>query len=426
MQVDVNRREIAVGPKRIRSCTAVRDRSMKVENIAVRRMRRWVRALVVASCLSGVIALASAPAYATDWTQFHFGAAQRGANPFETVLTPATVGGLQRHWRVDVSGAIGSTSALVVGNKTIVGTSARLRAYTTATGFPLWNLTTVAPIKFGIAEAAGVVYANEASTPEGSPGPVIAVDAASGHLIWSRALGGSELGGPVVAGDVVYTGGGTDLYALDAGTGATLWQQTPYAPQHGGVTTPAVADGLVVVGANFPIVAYHAEDGTLAWEHDLGVIFSGPAISGGGVYTSEWGTLYKLDLATGRTIWQRSLASGSIVYSAPAVANGMVFYHVFRYHLSDLIIGRSAKTGKFVWAHALPVGNGGGWSSPSVAGGVVYVGGRDGRIRAYRATNGAALWSRLLNGPISSTPSIANGQVEIGTDAGRLYAFALP
>jgi eukaryotic-like serine/threonine-protein kinase len=61
-----------------------------------------------------------------------------------------------------------------------------------------------------------------------------------------------------------------------------------------------------------------------------------------------------------------------------------------------------------------------------VAGGVVYVGGRDGRIRAYRATNGAALWSRLLNGPISSTPSIANGQVEIGTDAGRLYAFALP
>jgi hypothetical protein len=35
----------------------------------------------------------------TDWNQFHFSPNRQGTNPFENVLSPATVGGLKVRWK---------------------------------------------------------------------------------------------------------------------------------------------------------------------------------------------------------------------------------------------------------------------------------------------------------------------------------------
>ena len=69
--------------------------------------------------------------------------------------------------------------------------------------------------------------------------------------------------------------------------------------------------------------------------------------------------------------------------------------------------------------------------SPSVAGGVVYVGQDDARLYAYPvgcATGGgtcAPIWTAKTGGYIESTPAISNGVVYVGSDDNYLYAFAV-
>ena len=72
-------------------------------------------------------------------------------------------------------------------------------------------------------------------------------------------------------------------------------------------------------------------------------------------------------------------------------------------------------------------------SSPAVAGGVVFVGGQDGRLYAFdaaglRGCGGspkvcAPLWSGLTGGAVESSPTVANGVVYVGSDDHSLYAF---
>jgi outer membrane protein assembly factor BamB len=67
-------------------------------------------------------------------------------------------------------------------------------------------------------------------------------------------------------------------------------------------------------------------------------------------------------------------------------------------------------------------------SSPAVAGGTVFVGAFDGKLYAFSATGcGAAtcqpLWTGSTGGTIESSPTVVNGTVYIGSDDGNLYAF---
>lgn len=73
------------------------------------------------------------------------------------------------------------------------------------------------------------------------------------------------------------------------------------------------------------------------------------------------------------------------------------------------------------------------FSSPTVAGGMAYIGGVDGRLYAFDAagttncsgspTTCAPLWTATTGGGIESSPAVANGVVYISSDDGKLYAF---
>jgi len=95
------------------------------------------------------------------------------------------------------------------------------------------------------AVANGVVYVGSRDRN------VYALDASTGALLWNYfANQGSS--SPAVANGVVYVGtsypSGWYVYALDASTGALLWS---YNPERFGVeSSPAVADGMVYVGCD--------------------------------------------------------------------------------------------------------------------------------------------------------------------------------
>jgi eukaryotic-like serine/threonine-protein kinase len=63
-------------------------------------------------------------------------------------------------------------------------------------------------------------------------------------------------------------------------------------------------------------------------------------------------------------------------------------------------------------------------SSPTVSGGIVYIGSLDGYLYALDANNGNIVWQTKTNGPIESSPAVADGAVYFTSQestAGNLY-----
>lgn len=81
----------------------------------------------------------------------------------------------------------------------------------------------------------------------------------------------------------------------------------------------------------------------------------------------------------------------------------------------------NAQTGATVWRFdtALPLGN-----SPTVANGIVYVGGYDHKLHALDAKTGAHLWAfSEANAGYDTNPLVVNGKVILGNRDGYMYAI---
>ena len=103
-----------------------------------------------------------------------------------------------------------------------------------------------------------------------------------GAKVWQFTTGNSIDTSPAVANGVVYVSSGdNNVYALNASTGAKLWQTAVYLG-----TDAAVANGVVYVG-------------------------------------SGDNNVYALNASTGAELWQ--FTTGSFVESSPVVANGVVY-----------------------------------------------------------------------------------------------------
>jgi len=243
---------------------------------------------------------------------------------------------------------------------------------------------------------------------------------ASMDLLWSFNAVDAVYSSPAVADGVVYVGGVAvgNVYALNASTGAKLWQ----FPTAGVDASPGVANGVVYVGAiDGNIYALNASTGAKLWQFPTGSdVFSPPTVANGVVYVgSDDGNLYALNASTGAKFWQ--FTTHDVVQSSPAVANGVVYVGSWDGNVYALNAGNGFKLWQFtVIAGAFP-------SGAAVANGVVYVGSDDHNVYALNAGTGALLW-HATTGSIaySSSPAVANGMVYTGSFDNNLYAFGLP
>ncbi len=116
--------------------------------------------------------------------------------------------------------------------------------------------------------------------------------------------------------------GASNVYCLDALTGAWIWQYTT----SGGVdSSPVVADGKVFFGSHDGnVYCVDALTGAFIWQYTTGgTVLSSPAVADGKVYFgSDDNNIYCLD-TDGTWIWQH-LTAGT-VRSSPAIADGKVF-----------------------------------------------------------------------------------------------------
>lgn len=79
----------------------------------------------------------------------------------------------------------------------------------------------------------------------------------------------------------------------------------------------------------------------------------------------------------------------------------------------------TVSSGEEIWRHPI---DGNLVSSPTVAGGVVLVGGSEGYLHAVDAETGEEVWRFATDGPVTSSPTVVGGTAYVGSDDGSLYA----
>jgi len=390
---------------------------------------------------TGTAALAATAAYASALTAQNGGtepAAMFRGGPARTgVYTDAVSGrtllGLQ--WRFVTEGDVIGSPAVSRDLVYIGSGDGRMYALDRATGAVRWSRDMGSPIASSPAVGTRRVFFGTRD------GRFHALDAATGELRWRFATGpdfpwpwGHESGdvytsSPVhVNGTVIFGAGNTRVYALDARTARERWN----APTGGRVrSSPAVDRGRVYVGsADGRVYAFDLATGALRWRYDTEgarlesrnfgydrrTVQSSPAVSGGAVYVgARDGFLYAIDASTGQLRW-RFDHKISWVNTSPAVHDGVVYAGSSD---GQFVQAVHAATGEEIWRAKSGVT----WSSPAVAGDVVYAGDGAGRVNAFDRRTGQPLWTFRTGSTVYASPVPAGDLVLVGSTDGSLYAL---
>lgn len=272
-------------------------------------------------------------------------------------------------------------------------------------------------------------------------GEVVALDAATGAGVWRQRLDGIAAGGPAVAAGLVYvTSRDGTATALNTTTGRVAWALPAIAGQTGasGAATPAV-DGRQVIFpfATGQMISAERASGTPLWTGQVAGQRAGrgyaivsdlagdPVIDGSAVYAgSAAGRLAAFSAENGQAAWVAD--DGAL--GTFTVAGGSIFL----VNDEDQLVRLSTSDGKVLWRVDLPyftkkkdksrlkiyAHNG-----PVLAGGRLWLGSSDDRLRAFDPTSGALLAEIDLPGGAASAPVVAGSTLYVVTKKGKLLAF---
>ncbi|RJE85994.1 PQQ-like beta-propeller repeat protein [Paracoccus onubensis] len=287
----------------------------------------------------------------------------------------------------------------------------------------------------GLAYEGGRVFATTGF------GELVALDAASGGILWRQRVDAAIGGGPAVQNGTVYVAARNNIgWAVRASDGKVLWQTSGTPSNAGvmGVSAPAVQGGTVV----FPftsgqLLGVDTDSGATLWSAQVAGTRPGraiatirdltgdPVISGGAVYggTSS-GRIDAVDMATGMRNWtSRDGANGPVV-----VAGGSVFAVNDQAELIRL----DAATGGLIWRVPLPYYTDERVKKqdriyasygPILAGGRLFVASTDGVLRAFDPASGQLVGQAEIPGGAATAPVVAGQTLFVVSRGGQLHAY---
>lgn len=191
--------------------------------------------------------------------------------------------------------------------------------------------------------------------------PVMAVDAATGKLVWAYE-GGLGISNPAVLNGVVYASDELHkLLVLDAATGAVKWEY--YDNKAALCNSPTVADGKIFIGSNDR-------------------------------------NIYAFDSITGALLWKFGSNSNQNVgrWSSPVYANGIVFAG----NDDGRNFAINATTGLLEWTYGNNISSNPASTQATVANGVVIFGTTTGKVLALDAASGSEIWTFQTKGGVYS------------------------
>jgi outer membrane protein assembly factor BamB len=278
----------------------------------------------------------------------------------------------KQKWKFITKGRIVSSAAVVSGTVYFVSYDSCFYALNESDGKLKWKFSTEGEKRFNAKHIHGMEPANELM-----PDPF-----------------DFYLSSPVVVNGEVYFGSGDgNVYSLDASTGRLKWTFHTGDVVH---ASPAVSDGILYVGSwNTFFYAIDSSTGNLVWRFKTGEdpkihnqigIQSSAAIADGVVYFGcRDSNLYALDARTGKQRWVYNNA-GSWVIGSPAVKDGQVYFTTSD---SALLHALDAKSGKELFSIGMkwPM-----FSSPALAGDMLYIGSHEGKLFAVNLRDHSIAW----------------------------------
>ncbi|HZQ26021.1 MAG TPA: PQQ-binding-like beta-propeller repeat protein [Terriglobales bacterium] len=426
-----------------------------------------------------ILLLSCIPCFSQDAAMFRGNPRHTGLYQSSPLTKPGTV-----KWKFATHGMVMSSPAVVDGVAYFGSDDHNLYAVNVDTGVLKWKFATKSRVTSSPAVANGMVYFGSFD------GNFYGVDAASGQQKWTFRTAGEHrftaqhlhglqpatesmpdpfdfyLSSPAVVGNAVYFGSGDgNVYALDASAGTLNWKFHTGDVVHG---SPAVADGVVFVGSwDSYFYALDAANGTERWRlktgedpdtHNQVGIQSSPVIADGVVYFGcRDSNLYAVNAQTGQKKWAFS-NKGSWVIASPVVKNGKVYFAT-----SDSGLFRALDAGTGAELFSLDFKHWPMFSSPAIAGDMLYIGSHTGKLIAVNLKSQAVAWTfeteaskkngamfmkndgtpnyeavfaddfydeivvgmtKMLGvGAILSSPVIVNGVIYFGSTDGNLYAL---
>ncbi len=260
---------------------------------------------------------------------------------------------------------------------------------------------------------------------------LVAMDLATGRTRWSFDFG-QKIGDLTVSDGTVYVMGAYNFWAIDSETGQENWIVKLPVSEYS-YSSPVVVDGSLYFLKNDEVYAFDAATGQQRWSETLsGGVFESVAVVDGVIYVSgfyEW-ILTALDAATGNQLWvadRLPRAQRYVGSSTPAVVDGVVYLadgwgisaydtatgqNIWGFEPDDPDRDTTASAGKILSLK---------FSAPAVANGVVYTGADDHHVYAIDAVTGQQKWAFPTEDVVSASPVIVDGVVFIGSEDGYLY-----
>lgn len=271
-----------------------------------------------------------------------------------------------------------SSPAVVDGTLYVGSSDGHLYALDAASGALRWKQRTGDVVHASPAVADGVVVVGSWD------GRLYAFDAKTGAERWHFQAGVDPLmanqqgfqSSPAIAGGTVYVGcRDAHLYAVDLASGRERWRFSTGASWV--VGSPAVSSGRVYFGTSDSSLlhALDAATGAPVWQQALpSYTFSSPVVAGDVLLIGQLnGSLQARELATGRLLWSFTTEAARVnagwVLTADGRLNGPWIFTGGDYEQMVLGFHRQGSVGGF-------------FSTPLVVGGTVFVGSADGRLYA--------------------------------------------
>lgn len=380
----------------------------------------------------------------TDWSQ-------PGGNATNAPGNLVFSGTPRKTWSADAgtgsskAGRVMAPPVIYDGRAYTLDASGLVRAFNLASGNRVWQTSLVpeAEAKAGSGNIFSLSF--ESSTKGGFGGGlaadngrliaasgfgrVMALDPASGKMLWQKNLGTPLRAAPTAAGDRVFvlTMDGR-FYCLSGVDGAELWTSRGIPQQASRVlhTSPAVGDDVVVVP--FPsgdLMAMNVTDGSPAWTENLAKTrgFSQlesmsdaarPVIDNGVVYAvGHGGRMIATNATTGERVWSIDLAG----VQAPWVSGDSVFV----VDTSGRLFAVARDSGAIRWTTKLPGSKT--WSGPTMAANVLWLVSDSGVLAGVDAMTGRVAAQQTIGSKMFIQPVVAQGRMLLLTDSAELVAF---
>ena len=347
-------------------------------------------------------------------------------------------GTMQTLWTSDAGVGSSSTAKLTAspivhqGRVYVFDASSHVSAFSTSGGARAWSVKSspdgeneAKAFGGGIAAGSGRIFAVTGF------GTAVALDAGSGAKLWEKKLGAPFHAAPTVAdGRLFATNTDGQVFCLATGDGSVLWTYHGVPQQAAALLTsarPAVSgDAVIVPFSSGDIVALKIDSGVPLWTDSLNGARasasiaslsdpSSPVAEGGSVYAvSRSGRMIASSEASGARTWSMNLNG----VETPLVAGDAIYV----VDLTGRLVALNRVNGEVRWAAKLP-GEAKVWSGPVLAGGKLWLTSNKGGLVGVDPATGQSNAQRDLGAPVYIAPIVADGHMYVLTDHASLMAL---